>query len=200
MANDPSLYQRTMETEFELIKNVKENKDENSLKLLIEKHSGIYVEMVNRYIPNTFEGIRKEDILDEKNYRIYDAIINYDETKNTKFSTYLGNITKWKCLNIYNKNLKFPHQSFENIKVKQLNEIACDPGTKELEESESIKKIFKAVNKSKDERVKRIFQLRYSDDKKLVPWKKIAKELDLSIQGCINIHNNYLKEIKKYVQ
>ena len=67
MANDPSLYQRTMETEFELIKNVKENKDENSLKLLIEKHSGIYVEMVNRYIPNTFEGIRKEDILDEKN-------------------------------------------------------------------------------------------------------------------------------------
>ena len=125
---------------------------------MIEKHSGIYVEMVNRYIPNTFEGIRKEDILDEKNYRIYDAIINYDETKNTKFSTYLGNITKWKCLNIYNKNLKFPHQSFENIKVKQLNEIV-DPGTKDLEENESIKKIFKLLINLKMKGLKESFNL-----------------------------------------
>ena len=42
--------------------------------------------------------------------------------------------------------------------------------------------------------------MRYSNGNKVTPWKKIAKKLDLSIQGCINIHNNYLKEIKKYVQ
>ena len=41
--------------------------------------------------------------------------------------------------------------------------------------------------------------MRYSGDKKLTPWKKIAKKLDLSIQGCINIHNKHLTEIKKYV-
>ena len=42
--------------------------------------------------------------------------------------------------------------------------------------------------------------MRYSGNRKLTPWKKIAKKLDLSIQGCINIHNNYLEEIKNYVQ
>jgi hypothetical protein len=41
--------------------------------------------------------------------------------------------------------------------------------------------------------------MRYFESKKLTPWKKIAKKLDLSIQGCINIHNKHLTEIKKYV-
>jgi hypothetical protein len=41
--------------------------------------------------------------------------------------------------------------------------------------------------------------MRYKDNKKLTPWKKIAKKLDLSIQGCINIHNKHLNQIKKYV-
>ena len=41
--------------------------------------------------------------------------------------------------------------------------------------------------------------MRYFDDKKLTPWKKIAKKLELSIQGCIKIHNKHLTEIKKYV-
>jgi hypothetical protein len=30
-----------------------------------------------------------------------------------------------------------------------------------------------------------------------MPWKRIAKKLDLSIQGCINIHNNFIEKIKK---
>ena len=45
----------------------------------------------------------------------------------------------------------------------------------------------------------RLDKINYSGDKKLTPWKKIAKKLDLSIQGCINIHNKHLTEIKKYV-
>ena len=36
--------------------------------------------------------------------------------------------------------------------------------------------------------------------KKLTPWRKIAKELDLSIQGCINIHNSTFKKLKKTYQ
>ena len=41
--------------------------------------------------------------------------------------------------------------------------------------------------------------MRYYGDRKLTSWKKIAKKLDISIQGCINIHNKHLTEIKKYV-
>jgi len=197
MANGAPKSKRRMEKDIELINKVKKEKDNSSLKQLIDKHSGIYVEMVNRYIPNSMEGIIKDDILEEKNYCIYDAIIKFDENKNTKFSTYLGNLAKWRCLNIYNKKIKFPQESFESIKSKNLS---CDSDIEKIEEVENVEKIYKIVNKSKDSRVKKIFKMRYANKNKLTPWKKIAKKLDLSIQGCINIHNNYLKEIKKYVQ
>ena len=48
-----------------------------------------------------------------------------------------------------------------------------------------------------DIRVKKIFQLRYSGDKKLTPWRKVSEKMNLSIQGCINIHNSALKKISK---
>ena len=186
-----------MEKDLRLISNVKKLNDEGSLKELINRHSGIYVDMVNKYIPESQEGIYKQDILEEKNYSIYDAVIKFDENKNTKFSTYLGNLTKWKCLNIYNKNIKFPQEDIGSTKEES---FSCNPEINKMENKENLKKIYKFVEKSKDPRVEKIFKMRYSGDKKLTPWKKIAKKLDLSIQGCINIHNNYLNKIKNYVQ
>ena len=186
-----------METDIELINGIKEKKDTDCLKTLIDRHSGIYIDMVNRYISETKNGLVKEDLLQDKDYSIYNAAINFNETKNTKFSTYLGNLAKWKCLNLYNKSNKFPQESLEEKKY-----IFFEDGREmeKLESIENLQKIQKAIEKSKDERIKTIFKMRYFSEDKLVPWKKIAKKLDLSIQGCINIHNNYLKQIKNYVQ
>ena len=186
-----------MAKDFELIDKIKKTQDGESLKELIQKHSGIYVDMINKYMPKSFNGVNKEDLLEEKDYSIYNAVIKFDETKNTKFSTYLGNLTKWRCLNIYNKSIKFPQQNIESLKLEKLS---CDSEIKKVEDLESIRKVYKFVDNCGDPRIKKIFKMRYSGNRKLTPWKKIAKKLDLSIQGCINIHNNYLEEIKNYVQ
>ena len=63
----------------------------NELQELIERHSGIYMDIVNNYIPTNCNFLNKSDILEEKNYRIYLAALKYDEDKGAKFSTYLGN-------------------------------------------------------------------------------------------------------------
>ena len=89
-----------MEKDIQLIDKVKSKRDEGSLKELIERHSGIYVDMVNKYIPESLEGINKQDLLQEKDFCIYNAAIKFDESKNTKFGTYVGNLARWKCLNI----------------------------------------------------------------------------------------------------
>ena len=185
-----------MEEDLLLISNVKKSNDEGSLKELINRHSGIYVEMVNKYLPDSMEGINKEDVLEDKNFCIYDAAIKFDETKNAKFSTYIGNLARWKCLNIYNKNIKFPQSSISEIYDKS---VSCDSELKNIEDQEELKNIFKMIEESKDERVKKIFKMRYKSGTRLTPWKKIAKKLGLSIQGCINIHNKHLQEIKRYV-
>ena len=196
MANAKGDPLRYMEKDIQLIHKVKSSKDQESLKKLIERHSGIYIEMVNKYIPESIEGLNKQDLLQDKDFCIYDAAIKFDEGKNTKFGTYVGNLARWKCLNIYNKKTKFPQTNISDIfdsSVSQESEI------KKMEYEEEIQKVLEAIENLEDKRVKKIFKMRYCVGKKLTPWKKIAKKLDLSIQGCINIHNKHLTDIKKYV-
>ena len=187
---------RRMEEDIHLINKVKKEQDTESLKELINKHSGIYVEMVNKYLPDSFEGVNKDDVMDDKDFSIYNAAINFDANKNTKFSTYVGNLARWKCLNIYNKNIKYPKICINDNFEKN---VSCDSGIKSIEEQENLKQIFSIIENHPDKRVRTIFKMRYKNGKKTTPWKKIAKKLDLSIQGCINIHNKHLTEIKKYV-
>ena len=53
------------------------------------------------------------------------------------------------------------------------------------------------LDKEKDKRVKKIIDIRYNTtNNKLVPWRVVAKELDMSIQGCINIHNKFITKVK----
>jgi DNA-directed RNA polymerase sigma subunit (sigma70/sigma32) len=175
--------------DLQLIEKIKNENDENSLIELIERHSGIYIDMVNRYLPQHSDGICKQDVIEEKDYSIYNAALSYDDQRNTKFSTHLGNLTKWKCLNIYNKNLKFPQQSIENV-----YHIKENP---KIEENEQLyKEVLKIADSKKDKRIQKIIRMRYGKGKRLTPWKNIAKEVDLSIQGCINIHNKFIKEAR----
>ena len=73
-----------MESDISLISKVKNEGDSNSLSQLIERHSGIYLEMVNSVIPNNCDFLDKNDILEDKEISIYKAIMNFDENKNTK--------------------------------------------------------------------------------------------------------------------
>ena len=104
-----------MDKDILLINDVKKDRNVESLKELIDRHSGIYVEMVNKHIPNDLEGVNKEDLIQDKDFSIYEAAINFDENKNTKFGTYVGNLARWKCLNIYNKKIKFPQMNISDI-------------------------------------------------------------------------------------
>jgi len=183
-----------MEEDLYLINKVKNNKDDDSIKELINRHSGIYIEMVNRYIPDSIEGINKDDIIQDKSFCIYDAAISFNEDKNTKFSTYVGNLARWKCLNIYNKKIKFPQSNIGEIFNEKILQTS---DSNEIENKESIKNIISIINKMTDKRARKIFNMRYNSGSKITPWKKIAKKLDLSIQGCINIHNKHLTEIRK---
>ena len=185
-----------MDKDILLVNDVKKDRNVESLKELIDRHSGIYVEMVNKHIPNDLEGVSKEDLIQDKDFSIYEAAINFDENKNTKFGTYVGNLARWKCLNIYNRKIKFPQMNISDIFDTKVSE---EDAIKKIEEKEDIAKIFSALDYIKDKRVKQIFKMRYGGDRKLTSWKKIAKKLDISIQGCINIHNKHLTEIKKYV-
>jgi hypothetical protein len=189
-----------MESDLSLIEKVKSESDAYSLNLLIERHSGIYLDMVNSVIPNNCDFLDKNDIIEDKNSSIYKAILNYDTNKNTKFSTYLGNETRWKCLNMFNRGVKYKYTDIDNFK-EDIN-FSEEKTVKDISSKEILDKVFLLADTHPDERVKNIINLRYKvgHGNKTMPWKNISKQVNVSIQGCINIHDRFIEEIKKEIQ
>jgi DNA-directed RNA polymerase specialized sigma subunit len=179
--------------DLSLIEKIKDHGDSSCFQEIVNRHSGIYLQMVHSYAPRSIAIDNINDLLDSKESHIYDAVQNFDETRNIKFSTYLGNHTRWLCLNAANK--KTHAQLDENFDLEfESSEII------EKTESDTLNKVFKYIEENEDSRVAKIFKMRYvsvAGKRKLVPWRKIAKEINLSIQGCINIHNSTLKKLKK---
>ena len=157
--------------------------------------------MVNNYSPTHTSGIvsNRSELLKDRNYYIYKAAIKYDENRNTKFSTHLGNETRWLCLNIYNKNKNSKEVCLDISNIGNKEQSIPDENKVDLE---ILSKIMSMINKDPDNRVSKIFKMRYIDGQKnsVMPWNKICKPLKLSIQGCINIHDKAINKIKKQLK
>lgn len=182
-----------MESDLSLINRIKENRDENSLSELIDRHSGIYVYIVDQYSKNDYINNNKRSILDDKDYMIYKSALDFDPSRNSKFSTFLANQTKWKCLNEMNKKEK-KDIPLENVNINLSDD---EDSFAKLSKIEAFDIFNSMLKEEKDERVKKIIDIRYdTSNTKLVPWKTAAKKLNLSIQGCINIHDKFIEKVK----
>jgi RNA polymerase sigma factor (sigma-70 family) len=187
-----------METDLSLITRIKEENDSSSLLELIDRHSGIYVEMVNKTVSDSCDFINKKDILLDKDYSIYAAAIKYKPDKNTKFSTYLAHSTRWKCLNLYNKKRKMLEEPLDDTFKEK---CASGDFIVDIESKEIIKKVLKLAATHPDKRVKKILDMRYAFGyNKTHTWKEISEEIDMTIPGCIDIHNKFISKIKNKIK
>lgn len=182
----------------DLVKQIQEGDDNSSsaIKELINRHSGIYLDTIHCCVPQTSRETNKEDLLDDKDYNIYKFILDYDHSKRSKFSTYLCDRTKWMCYNLYNKNAKNKIISTEEIET-DVKDVSDD--IQSLIKREQLQKVLNHIQSSSDPRVEKIFKLRYIEGvkNKTMPWGTISEHVGMSIQGCINIHNKTISEVKK---
>jgi len=186
-------------SDLTLIEKLQERKDEDSLLELIERHSGIYHSMVNHFMSHPQNALDKDQMVNEKDATIYSAAMNYDPNRKTKFSTHLANQTKWKCLNLLNKNKRM--KQFFIDEDDNYFEPSCESFIADLTRAEVLSVFETCLKKEKDERVKKIVDVRYGRaDNKLTPWRVISEELKMSIQGCINIHNRFIEKVKRHIK
>ena len=182
--------------DLQLVDNIKKNtKTEDCLQELIGRHTGIYLDIVNKYTLNG-NTTNRLDLIDEKDYNIYQAALKYEGDRGTKFPTFLGNETKWICLNKFNKRKKDPQLSIDDVKESDILHPKKEKIKKE--DLEVFSEAIKLSKVHKDKRVEKIFEMRYitGEKNKVMPWKKISEELNMSIQGCINIHNSAVEKFK----
>jgi len=175
-----------------LVENLKKGTNiDESLKEIVNRHSGIFITMVNAYTPDR----EKEDMINDKEYYIYQAALKYDEDKKTKFSTYLGSETRWMCLNNYNKNKKKNEVALSSVE----NYLQDDSYRDSYQDTDSVNKVLQITRTHPDKRVGKIFELRYSNSNgnKLTPWSEICDHVGLSVQGSINVHDQAISSIKQ---
>lgn len=186
---------KDLRSDNEIIKEIKNhiNATEN-FKIISDRHSAIFFKMASKYISKKFREKRLEFFRD-KDYYIYRIILDFKFSKNTKFSTYLANRIKWMCMNSYHKDcnnqeIKFSTETIANFKDES-----------KKTDYNSILEIMNLIKSEKDDRIYKIFKFRYLEGKNnsVMPWKEISQKdgINLSVQGCINIHNKYLKKIRK---
>lgn len=181
----------------ELIIDVKENNNSDSLKELELKHSGICHKMIKKYYHHMLQsGIDPEDVIAEKTYVVYKSILNFNPDKNVKFSTWLGNQMRYHCLNTINKNNN--HITMEDDAIRNIIEKNQLKNTNNnIYNKEQSDLIFSILDRLKDIRIKKIFKLRYFNGKKMMSWGNIGKKMNLSTQTVINLHNRGKSFLKK---
>lgn len=180
----------------ELIKNIKSQNDEACLRELVDRHSGIYIEMIRRYGGSGLNSTQIGDMMDEKDINIYQAALEHDDSK-SKFSTYLANRTRYSCLTNKTNNKK--NLKFVNFDDVEFQESCLDLNPSELSvRNEMLGEIFDLIESHEDNRVRTIFKERYFSGKnnKLKPWHEIAKISGMSVQGCIDAHNRTIKQFR----
>ena len=166
--------------DVDLVKNVQENCCDTSLKVLINRHSALCVDISKKFSPAlSASGVSK-------------SALSYDPSKKVKFSTWLGNQVRYHCLNTINGNNK--QVSLENEKIDFLSDVSLECSELQMKEQSAnnlkieIDYIFEMLSKLHDPRIKRVFNLRYFSSAKKTPWAKIANKMNISTQTAINLH------------
>lgn len=181
----------------QLIKKIKENSCSPSLVELISRHSGICYKIFSRFIaPLADRGRDYNELVSNKDYFIYLAVLSFKEDRNTLFSTWLGNYIRYKCLDFLNENkLNYVQEIDDNQKNNFINYNSSF----KFNESRALKDtkdcLFDLLSQLKDGRIKRVYHMRYFTSHPKMTWKKIGENMGLSAQTAINLHEKGKKII-----
>ena len=189
------IYNVGINIESILLNKVRDNNCSDSLNKIIEMHSPLFYDIYKKYyFALSQRGISQNDMEGERDYIIYKAIEKFNPNRKTKFSTWLGNYTRYYCLNLLSCKKRHIYMEDDGL---DFYSSADDPATETGERGEVKEFVMHLLGRMKDSRVKKIFHLRYFCDKiKKNTWSQIGKNLNISTQTAINLHDKGKKMLR----
>lgn len=182
----------------QLVWRVKAKKCDKSLLELINRHTPLFYKISQKYFPFAFKGgscQTVDDIIGSCGSLIYESILEYRSSRKVKYSTWLGNFVRYKCLNYLNKNSKLVDAEEGKLNFffqkKSLEEYS------KVGEADDHIFVNNLIDQFKDDRMKKVFELRYFSGEKKMTWVNIGTKLNVSAQTAINLHNRGKSIIKK---
>ena len=179
-----------------LTERIKMSNCERSLIELIGRHSGLCFKIITRYSKSFYaNNLDLNEASNDKNLIIWNSAKSFSAEKNVKFSTWLANQVKYSCLNALNKKSKDRLVSTEDKILDVLSETEQENKNDNLFEFTN-----NILSQLKDERIKKIFSMRYSHNHKKPSWCAIATKMEVSTQTAINLHNRGIQILRKKIE
>jgi RNA polymerase sigma factor (sigma-70 family) len=176
-----------------LIKKIVDHQCDESLKQLVERHCGMIFNIGKKYCANC--NLDLNELNDNKYWIIFNAAKSFNPKKGSKFSTWLGNQTRFFCLNYKNKNSKLvpiedQHLEFFINDLHKKNNL--------FNQKEIVNSIIDLFNEISDPNTKNAIYYRYFYNKeRILNYSEIAKILNVTPQTVLNWHNKFIQFAKK---
>lgn len=176
-----------------LIKNVINKQCNESLKELVNRHSGIIFNIGKKYCSSCNLDI--SELNDNRYWIVFNAAKTFNDTKGSKFSTWLGNQVRFFCLNYKNKNSKLIPIENEHLEFFINNFSKND---EKVNQKEVINTIVDLFNQISDPNTKNAIYYRYFHNKeRILNYSEIADILKVTPQTVLNWHNKFVDFAKK---
>ena len=176
-----------------LIKNVINKQCNESLKELVNRHSGIIFNIGKKYCSSCNLDI--SELNDNRYWIVFNAAKTFNDTKGSKFSTWLGNQVRFFCLNHKNKNSKLIPIENEHLEFFINNFSKND---EKVNQKEVIHTIIDLFNQISDPNTKNAIYYRYFYNKeRILNYSEIADILNVTPQTVLNWHNKFVDFAKK---
>ena len=176
-----------------LIKNVINKQCNESLKELVNRHSGIIFNIGKKYCSSCNLDIG--ELNDNRYWIVFSAAKTFNATKGSKFSTWLGNQVRFFCLNYKNKNSKLIPIENEHLEFFINNFSKND---EKVNQKEVIHTIIDLFNQISDPNTKNAIYYRYFYNKeRILNYSEIADILKVTPQTVLNWHNKFVDFAKK---
>ena len=173
----------------ELIDKIKSTKDSSALTELANRHTGLYMSVINHYSGYSRSNIDFDDLREDQYLHIYNWLMKYDPSKNMKFSTYVGENTKFMCMNLLRSINRKPifetEDALLNIKSQDTTSLNCD-----LTDADNL------IDDAESSKFKKIVKLRLEGK----TWKEVGKKVSLSHEAARKKYLKNINKIQKYVK
>lgn len=178
-------------TDEELVFKVTQERSNEALIELAERHTGIYLETVKKYLPFTESKSDLEDFIDDKYYVLYKAAESFNPEKGTQFITWFANMARYNCLNERTKLSKTP--VFLEFEEKMGGETEMSP-EKYLDLKSFSEYTLKRVEEKFDKRASNIIKdIFFGGPKKTgQTLAEVAKKYNVSTQAIHVTKNKVL--------
>lgn len=216
--HDPTLPRPDTESlpEADLIARVKVERDSAALMALVNKHTGIYFQVVNRYAATYPNVIKAHDMDDDKLFNIDRFICDYDPTRGLKLCGYIHDRTDYLCKTMLKRDERNPLSAASYTASGQapLNDDTyptSNGGYVTLEDESATARVTETANRDiavadirraasvvcADPRFVQILDYRHGA--KEMSWRKVGEKLRLSYEQSRKIYHHNLALVKAHL-